>query len=90
PLTDNPLPDASTGPLPAVDPTAVAGNGGDRPPLPRRQAQTHLPPELAEAPVAQQDDQEVEHNPGLMAAFQKGIRSVQDDDVAADGPDSPS
>ncbi|TMQ92947.1 ATP-binding protein [Actinomadura soli] len=84
---------ASSGPgasgLGAGEPGAP-GNGGARPPLPRRQAQTHLPPELADAPVFQQDDQdqEVEHNPGLMAAFQKGIRSVQEDDGAADGPDS--
>ncbi|MFI0372147.1 sensor histidine kinase [Actinomadura sp. 1N219] len=117
------LPDASTGPLPAVEsgpgasgPTATGpaastpaaptpaastpaaaepaapGNGGARPPLPRRQAQTHLPPELADAPVFQQDDpdDEVEHNPGLMAAFQKGIRSVQEDDGTADGQDSAS
>ncbi|WUH98468.1 ATP-binding protein [Spirillospora sp. NBC_00431] len=84
------VPDAATGPIPAAtEPAAVPGNGGERPPLPRRQAQTHLPPELAEAPVVQDDDQEVEHNPGLMAAFQKGIRSGQDDDDAADGPDAP-
>ncbi|WP_395955453.1 ATP-binding protein [Actinomadura sp. 3N508] len=99
-VPDAPIPpNASTGPLPAVEPEepgnaapGAPGNGGARPPLPRRQAQTHLPPELADAPVFQQDDpdQEVEHNPGLMAAFQKGIRSVQEDDGAADGPDSPS
>ncbi|TDB76598.1 hypothetical protein E1264_38270 [Actinomadura sp. KC216] len=84
--------DESAGPLVRPYTVTASGNGDARPPLPRRQAQTHLPPELADAPVFQQDDQdeEVEHNPGLMAAFKKGIRSVQEDDGAADGPDSPS
>ncbi|TDD34057.1 ATP-binding protein [Actinomadura sp. KC06] len=86
---------AASGPaasVPDAAEPAAPGNGGARPPLPQRQAQTHLPPELADAPVFQQDDpdEEVEHNPGLMAAFQKGIRSVQEDDGAADGQDSAS
>ncbi|HXA58223.1 MAG TPA: ATP-binding protein, partial [Streptosporangiaceae bacterium] len=56
--------------------------GGERPSLPRRRAQANLPPELVNAPAPQQDDQEddeeFEHNSGLMAAFQRGMRSGQE------------
>ncbi len=64
-----------------------AAGSGERPPLPRRRAQANLAPELVNAPAFQQDDQGVEHNPGLMAAFQRGMRSGHDDDAAADGAD---
>ncbi|GAA2119099.1 ATP-binding protein [Actinomadura napierensis] len=80
-----------TGPLPAVPAQggrpAVPPPAGDRPQLPRRRAQTHLTPELASAPVRQEADDEAEHNPGLMAAFQRGMRSALEND-AADGLDN--
>ncbi|MFL6051708.1 MAG: ATP-binding protein [Actinoallomurus sp.] len=78
-------------------PTPAAGTGsalpgqaetGERPPLPRRRAQANLAPELIDAPaLQQQEDQEVELNPGLMAAFQKGMRSGQQVADVADGTD---
>ncbi|MGP4029440.1 ATP-binding protein [Actinomadura sp. 3N407] len=67
---------------------AVAEDAGERPPLPQRQAQSHLAPELVNDPAPQQDDQDVEHNPGLMAAFKKGIRSGQENDGPVDGPEN--
>jgi signal transduction histidine kinase len=74
-------------PGPAAGP-AVPPPDGERPELPRRQAQKHLFPELANAPARQEPDQEAEHNPGLMAAFQKGMRSALENDGAADGLDT--
>ncbi|MFD7222227.1 ATP-binding protein [Streptomyces sp. NPDC059892] len=45
-----------------------------RPQLPRRRGQEHLVPQLREAPSAPPAAQEaVLHDPGLMAAFQRGI-----------------
>ncbi|WP_433466387.1 sensor histidine kinase [Spirillospora sp. CA-128828] len=74
-------PDYGTGP-------GFPGGAGERPPLPQRQAQASLAPELGSAPAPQQDDQEVNYNPGFMAAFQKGMRSAQENDGSTDDPDS--
>jgi hypothetical protein len=56
------------------------GDGGRRPDLPRRHAQTSLAPELLKAPAPRDDDADTGHDPGLMAAFQKGMRSGQEED----------
>ncbi|EFL36259.1 membrane protein [Streptomyces viridochromogenes DSM 40736] len=46
----------------------------DRPRLPRRRAQEHIVPQLRDGPAPRQDsDHLVGHDPGLMAAFQRGI-----------------
>ncbi|MFE1952725.1 ATP-binding protein [Streptomyces sp. NPDC059524] len=50
----------------------VRGTMG-RPQLPRRRAQEHLAPQLRGTPAPRQDDEPVGHDPGLMAAFQRGI-----------------
>ncbi|MBO2457647.1 sensor histidine kinase [Actinomadura violacea] len=81
-------PSWETGPQPAVPGPAVPLPDGERPQLPRRRAQQHLSPELAAAPARREPDQEAEHNPGLMAAFQKGMRSALENDGAADGLDT--
>ncbi len=54
---------------------------GERPTLPKRHAQTNLVPELLQTPVPLDDDL-CDQNSGLMAAFQRGMRSGQE----ADGP----
>lgn len=59
----------------------AARDGGERPPLPRRRAQEHLAPQLREAPAprpggAEGADRPV-HDPGLMAAFQRGFGLAQ-------------
>ncbi|MDT0391568.1 sensor histidine kinase [Streptomyces dubilierae] len=52
---------------------AVRGTMG-KPQLPRRRAQEHIVPQLRDGPVPRQDsDVLVGHDPGLMAAFQRGI-----------------
>ncbi|NVI89467.1 sensor histidine kinase KdpD [Actinomadura sp. BRA 177] len=70
------------------DPGAGPEESGERPSLPRRRVQANLAPELVNPPEPQQqDDDEIEHDPGLMAAFQRGVRGAEEDDVA-DGADS--
>ncbi|MFD9324284.1 ATP-binding protein [Streptomyces sp. NPDC060065] len=52
---------------------AVRGTMG-KPQLPTRRAQEHIAPQLREGPAPRQDAEHVAgHDPGLMAAFQRGI-----------------
>ncbi|WP_037834721.1 ATP-binding protein [Streptomyces sp. NRRL S-481] len=61
-----------TGP-PAPRNHAVRGTMG-KPQLPRRRAQEHIAPQLRDGPAPRQEsDHLVGHDPGLMAAFQRGI-----------------
>ncbi|AZM92132.1 ATP-binding protein [Streptomyces sp. W1SF4] len=55
-----------------------------RPPLPRRRAQQHLVPQLREAPAPRRTDETEQplHDPGLMAAFQRGFGLAQTDEQA--------
>ncbi|MFI1732160.1 ATP-binding protein [Streptomyces acidicola] len=67
------LENATTPPVPRTG--AVPGATG-KPQLPRRRAQEHMAPQLrgGPAPTPRQDpDHYVGHDPGLMAAFQRGI-----------------
>jgi sarcosine oxidase gamma subunit len=51
---------------------------GERPLLPKRQAQAHLAPQLRDTPGSRIDaSTSGEHDPGLMAAFQKGISRAE-------------
>jgi hypothetical protein len=77
--------DQSTSPEPQpqaqqrLDPTSPI-NADQRPDLPRRHAQTSLAPELlTTTPAPPADEPEPDHNPGLMAAFKKGMRSGQEE-----------
>jgi signal transduction histidine kinase len=83
PAPGRPAPSPVTGPLPPVPPTgalplvppgsAAPPGRGQRPPLPRRQAQTNLVPELRENPAARHESPPADQLPGLMAAFQGGF-----------------
>jgi hypothetical protein len=45
-----------------------------KPQLPRRRAQEHIAPQLRGGPAPRQEpEQYTGHDPGLMAAFQRGI-----------------
>ncbi|WP_328960815.1 ATP-binding protein [Streptomyces virginiae] len=68
-------------PGPAADP---APDAGDRPRLPRRRAQEHLAPQLREAPAPRRaaDPEQPVHDPGLMAAFQRGFGLAQSENQA--------
>ncbi|WP_026252357.1 sensor histidine kinase [Streptomyces sp. PsTaAH-124] len=58
-------------PVPRVD---VVRGVMEPPSLPRRRAQQHIAPQLRGGPAPRQDsDDTVGHDPGLMAAFQRGI-----------------
>lgn len=61
------------GTLPTPRTGAVRGTMG-KPQLPRRRAQEHIVPQLRGGPAPRQDGDVVPgHDPGLMAAFQRGI-----------------
>ncbi|MFI6691394.1 ATP-binding protein [Streptomyces sp. NPDC050433] len=67
-----PVSDLSSDPSAESLPGVVRGTM-DRPQLPRRRSQEHLVPQLRDAPAPPGDDEPVLHDPGLMAAFQRGI-----------------
>lgn len=71
-------------PAPAADPVPGAPAAGDRPRLPRRRAQEHLAPQLREAPAPRRaaDPEQPVHDPGLMAAFQRGFGLAQSENQA--------
>ncbi|MFJ3906102.1 sensor histidine kinase [Streptomyces sp. NPDC090025] len=61
-------------PAPAAPvPPAPRPGASGRPVLPKRRAQEHLVPQLREEPVARTNEEHTLHDPGLMAAFQRGI-----------------
>ncbi|MEU9103190.1 ATP-binding protein [Streptomyces xanthophaeus] len=72
-------------PAPGREPAGPAGPAGPvdaehrRPPLPRRRAQQHLAPQLRETPAPRRadDTEQPLHDPGLMAAFQRGFGRAQ-------------
>ncbi|WP_199563554.1 MULTISPECIES: sensor histidine kinase [unclassified Streptomyces] len=68
---DRPADDAQ-GPPPAAE-GAAPQPAADRPLLPRRAHQEHLVPQLREAPAPRSADEPVLHDPGLVAAFRRGI-----------------
>ncbi|MET8768633.1 ATP-binding protein, partial [Streptomyces sp. NPDC004658] len=65
--------EAHTGVLPTPRGGPVRGTM-DKPRLPRRRAQEHIVPQLRGGPLPRQESDTVAgHDPGLMAAFQRGI-----------------
>ncbi|MFD7498748.1 sensor histidine kinase [Streptomyces sp. NPDC059832] len=58
------------------EPGAVRGTMG-RPQLPRRAHQEHLVPQLREAPAPRTEDGQALHDPGLVAAFRRGIELAE-------------
>ncbi|MER6472594.1 hypothetical protein [Streptomyces collinus] len=65
--------EAHAGILPTPRTGAVRGTM-DKPRLPRRRAQEHIVPQLRGGPAPRQEGDTVPgHDPGLMAAFQRGI-----------------
>ncbi|MFE9725856.1 ATP-binding protein [Streptomyces sp. NPDC005794] len=58
---------------PAQEAPPAAATGPARPQLPRRSNQEHLVPQLREAPVPRAGDENALLDPGLMAAFRRGV-----------------
>ncbi|MFI9759338.1 ATP-binding protein [Streptomyces sp. NPDC051963] len=70
---DRPLVAENTATPPLPRTSAVRGTMG-KPQLPRRRAQEHIAPQLRDGPAPRLDsDSLAGHDPGLMAAFQRGI-----------------
>ncbi|MGW0120514.1 ATP-binding protein [Streptomyces sp. NPDC003327] len=69
----------ATAPSPGPDllgasaPPAHRAEPPGRPSLPKRRAQEHLVPQLRDEPAARKPEEHALHDPGLMAAFQRGI-----------------
>ncbi|WNI27898.1 ATP-binding protein [Streptomyces sp. ITFR-6] len=60
--------------VPALAPETGGVRGTmDRPQLPRRANQEHLVPQLREAPAPRTEEEPTLHDPGLVAAFRRGI-----------------
>ncbi|MDN3240959.1 sensor histidine kinase [Glycomyces tritici] len=83
-----------TAEIPEVDPDHPGGHGfgsGTRPELPKRAKQTHLAPQLRDAPQHGARGSEAGHDPGLMKAFQQGRQRADFDPQipASDGSVSP-
>lgn len=79
---------AGTPPAP-LNGGAVHGRVG-RPRLPKRRAQEHIAPQLRDAPTPRpESEHHIGHDPGLMAAFQRGIglAAAQEMRDPAPGPD---
>ncbi|MFI1171192.1 ATP-binding protein [Streptomyces melanogenes] len=73
----------------AVPPIPVANGtvrGAARPDLPRRRSQEHLVPQLRDAPAVRKEDEHAVHDPGLMAAFQRGIGLAESQPAPHDSP----
>ncbi|MFI9029879.1 sensor histidine kinase [Streptomyces sp. NPDC053560] len=87
---DAPTVAAAPEPGPVVLPPASPATTGDRPNLPRRRKQEHLVPELRDPTppggVRTPGRPEPEHDPGLMAAFRRGISLADDTYDAAAAP----
>ncbi|MFI6079989.1 sensor histidine kinase [Streptomyces sp. NPDC051217] len=82
------VPDPSP-PYPSSDlavPGVVRGTM-DRPQLPKRRGQEHLVPQLRDAPAPPGDGEPALHDPGLMAAFQRGIGLAEAQPARDPGPD---
>ncbi|WP_411099530.1 sensor histidine kinase [Streptomyces sp. x-45] len=79
---------AATPPVPRH--SAVRGTMG-KPRLPRRRAQEHLVPQLRGGPAPRQEsDQYTGHDPGLMAAFQRGVGLAEAQQHAEPAPVAPT
>ncbi|MEV5905635.1 ATP-binding protein, partial [Streptomyces sp. NPDC052127] len=85
---DRPVVEEHAGIAPTPRVGAVRGTMG-KPQLPRRRAQEHLVPQLRGGPAPRQDfEQPAGHDPGLMAAFQRGIGLAEaQQSLEADAPD---
>ncbi|KUO21360.1 sensor histidine kinase [Streptomyces dysideae] len=71
-------------------PTPGRAAGDERPLLPQRRAQENLVPELRNGPVPRRgDEQEVEHDPGLMASFRRGVSLADNEEPDVPPTDSP-
>ncbi|MEU9859537.1 ATP-binding protein [Streptomyces sp. NPDC047971] len=98
PETGTPTPPHDGAPLPVRGDHAGRPNPGTvaapapraeapgRPLLPKRRAQEHLVPQLRDEPLARPSEEHAVHDPGLMAAFQRGIGLAESQPPAHESP----
>lgn len=65
-------------------PTGVVRGTMGRPQLPKRRSQEHIAPQLKMGPPPRKEDEAALHDPGLMAAFQRGIGLAEAQPLKAD------
>ncbi|MEU5400146.1 ATP-binding protein [Streptomyces sp. NPDC005963] len=80
--TEAPAPDRSAT-ITSVPTGVVRGTMG-RPQLPKRRSQEHIAPQLKMGPPPRKEDEAALHDPGLMAAFQRGIGLAEAQPLKAD------
>ncbi|KOX30469.1 MULTISPECIES: sensor histidine kinase [unclassified Streptomyces] len=88
-VPDRPADTAHPGPPPSLVsplPPAPAAEDNGRPLLPKRRAQEHLVPQLREEPVVRRTEEHALHDPGLMAAFQRGIGLAESQPAPHESP----
>ncbi|MEU6534871.1 ATP-binding protein [Streptomyces sp. NPDC047000] len=78
-----PVPRTGAPPAPR---TAAAAAATDRPRLPRRRDQENLVPQLRGGPAPRRYDEHVGHDPGLMAAFRRGISLAETQETRRTAP----
>ncbi|MFE2944769.1 ATP-binding protein [Streptomyces sp. NPDC059255] len=84
-------------PAPVIPVRPLAEHAGDgmirpaasRPRLPRRRGQEHLVPQLRDAPAPPPAGEPALHDPGLMAAFRRGIGLAESQPAARPGEAAP-
>ncbi|MFJ9174987.1 sensor histidine kinase [Streptomyces sp. NPDC102360] len=76
---------------PVARPEGVVRGTMGRPQLPRRRAQEHIAPQLRGGPAPRHEDTAPSvHDPGLMAAFQRGITLAESAEPRAPGDEGPN
>ncbi|MFE7773651.1 sensor histidine kinase [Streptomyces sp. NPDC057445] len=80
--TERPAQPTATYAVTGEQPPGVRGTMG-RPTLPKRRAQEHLVPQLRDEPAPRRAEEPTLHDPGLMAAFQRGIGLAESQPPAA-------
>ncbi|MEU3447557.1 ATP-binding protein [Streptomyces thermolilacinus] len=85
------VPQPAQAPPPSAEGHAPAPGPGqdERPRLPKRRAQEHLVPQLRDEPVRRRLDDVPLHDPGLMAAFQRGIGLAESMPPSSPDPAAP-
>ncbi|MDX2561649.1 ATP-binding protein [Streptomyces sp. TX20-6-3] len=73
-------------PAPFLSPLPQAPAANTRPVLPKRRAQEHIVRQLRDEPVARRPEEHVLHDPGLMAAFQRGIGLAESQPAPHESP----
>ncbi|WP_432062219.1 sensor histidine kinase [Streptomyces sp. S1] len=88
-VPDRPADTGHAGPPPSLVsplPPAPPAEDNGRPLLPKRRAQEHLVPQLREEPAVRRTEEHALHDPGLMAAFQRGIGLAESQPAPHESP----